>query len=448
MKTLANHRLGRAARTLVAGLPFMIAALSSLSLAAEPTGTALQRAAAGTSGGELGTLLRRDLGGKNWHVVPKDGAIPDGELLVGIPGAYVNSPNHAVQVALLADLDHNSPYPIREAAVQLSPPAGTDMAFSLERGRIDIRNQKSSGPATIRVTVRKASWEIVLEEPGTRLAMELFGRWPRGVPFHKNPGPMDEPTANLVFLVLKGNITVKHGGFEFAMQAPPGPALLEWDSLSGQDDSPQRLEKLPPWADATDEQSVQAKVKRLMLERFRKAMVAKSLDTALADFMNSINPLDRILAVNVMAALDKIPELGKAMRESKHLDVNEAGILAMRAWIGREPGQDQKLYNALIEVANYKPVHAETVLQLLHSYSDTELALPETYQTLIDYLNHEQLAIRSLAHWHLVRLVPSGLLNLYNPNASAESRAAAVEKWRKLVPPGKVPSRRAPGGNK
>jgi hypothetical protein len=49
---------------------------------------------------------------------------------------------------------------------------------------------------------------------------------------------------------------------------------------------------------------------------------------------------------------------------------------------------------------------AENILQLLHSFSDADLAQPETCEVLIDYLAHARLAIRGLAYWHLYRLVP------------------------------------------
>jgi hypothetical protein len=39
---------------------------------------------------------------------------------------------------------------------------------------------------------------------------------------------------------------------------------------------------------------------------------------------------------------------------------------------------------------------AETVLQLLHNFSDEELTQPETYEALIDLLGSDQLAIRGL----------------------------------------------------
>src|SRR5262249_20253003 len=102
------------------------------------------------------------------------------------------------------------------------------------------------------------------------------------------------------------------------------------------------------------------------------------------------------------------------------------------------------LYQGLIQKRKLSPVHAETVLQLLHSFGETELAQPETYQTLIDYLDHDLLPIRGLAYWHLQRLVPDGQNLRYDPLGPKEKREAAIEKWRKLVPKGKVPPRPKP----
>src|SRR5262249_48114505 len=84
-------------------------------------------------------------------------------------------------------------------------------------------------------------------------------------------------------------------------------------------------------------------------------------------------------------------------------------------------------------------VDAETTVQLLHSFGDDDLDRPETYEMLIDYLDHEKLAVRGLAHWHLIRLVPEGKKFGYNPLDPKKKRDAAVAKWRKLIPHGKMP---------
>jgi hypothetical protein len=78
-------------------------------------------------------------------------------------------------------------------------------------------------------------------------------------------------------------------------------------------------------------------------------------------------------------------------------------------------------------------------MELLHSFGEDDLARPEVYQTLIDYLEHDRLAVRGLAYWHLIRLVPEGKAFGYAPLEAKEKREGAIAKWRKLIPEGKMP---------
>jgi hypothetical protein len=100
----------------------------------------------------------------------------------------------------------------------------------------------------------------------------------------------------------------------------------------------------------------------------------------------------------------------------------------------------------LIDKRQMKPVHAETVVQLLHSFDEAALKNPETYETLITYLDHERLGIRGLAYWHLRRLVPEGEKIGYDPLADKAARAKAIEAWKELIPEGKVPKKPNPEG--
>jgi hypothetical protein len=393
-------------------------------------------------------MVRRQAPGQPWQVVNKDETLHTGDSLVGTTGASLDSINGAVHLSFRTDLSGESPYPVIEAGVVLHQSHGADLDFTLERGRVDLQNRKQSGAATVRVHVRDQTWDLVLQEPGSSIALELYGRWPRGVAFTKSPGPKDVPTADLVFLVLIGNVTLKHEGCEHALKAPPGPALMEWDSVSGEDETPHYLEKPPPWADARFNDSPAIKARKARAERFRQMALTKSLDSAIEELLKSDDPGDRRLAVCAMGALDNLEGLGKALREAKHPDVWENGVLVLRHWIGRGPGQDQRLYKAFIEIAKYSPVDAETVLQLLHSYGEEDLARPELYETLIDYLGHDKLAVRGLAYWHLVRLVPAGKDFGYNPQDSKESRDAAIQKWKKLIPAGQMPPRAKPAARK
>src|SRR5207245_284097 len=92
------------------------------------------------------------------------------------------------------------------------------------------------------------------------------------------------------------------------------------------------------------------------------------------------------------------------------------------------------------EKTNLPAKQAETVLDLLHGFSEDDLTHPITYQVLLVLLESDRLAIRGLAYWHLSRLAPAGRELGYDPLAPKEQRQAALKKWQKLIPPGKVPA--------
>jgi hypothetical protein len=436
--TFFNIRPGRLVRAAVV-LPLALGAVCLAGAADDTKGVAAKSLAS------RGSLMRRAAPGQAWQYVDDKANIPAGGTLLGLPGAIIESPNGAVWMGFLSDLDEKSPLPIRETAVELHPAApGVDMGVTLDRGRIDFSNRKPDGPATVRVHVRDASWDVVLAEPKTRVAFELYGRWPRGSRFTKNPKPDDVPVAEMVVLVLRGEAVLKHGNTHMRLHAPPGPALMRWDSVGGWDASPAHLDKLPEWAKPEESTTAEGKVRQAALEKFRAMALEKGIDATLDAFVASDNPSLRRLAVIAMGALDELPRLGNAMNQTKYPDVLDNGVLVLRHWIGREPGQDLKLYNRLVNERKLPPVQAETIVQLLHSFGELELSRPETYELLIDLLEHERQAVRHLAHWHLIRLVPAGKSIPYRATDPEASRAAAIKEWKKLIPPGQLPPKAKP----
>jgi hypothetical protein len=183
------------------------------------------------------------------------------------------------------------------------------------------------------------------------------------------------------------------------------------------------------------------------LAKLREAWQSKPPADVAEELARSGDEFERRLGVNALAAMDELSRLALVMTTTKHADVWDHGVLALRHWIGRGPGQDQKLYKALTEKGGFSPGEAEVVLNLLHSYGADDLARPETYEALIDYLESDRLPIRGLAEWHLTRLVPAGKKIGYNPVGPKEEREAAVKEWRKLIPSGKLPPRTKTGDN-
>lgn len=175
------------------------------------------------------------------------------------------------------------------------------------------------------------------------------------------------------------------------------------------------------------------------MEMFRNLAATQSLDKAIETFLHADDLLQRHVAMFALGATDNLPGLAQAMRDAKHLDVWDSGVLALRHWIGREPGQDMKLYERLTQNVKMTDIQADTVLQLLHDFSYDTLSRPETYETLIEYLDSDLLAIRGLAHWHLYRLSPEGKKFGYNPLDPKETRQKAIAKWKEFIPAGKLP---------
>jgi hypothetical protein len=415
--------------------------------AADPPAAASKtRTAVAKSASPAGMIWRREKPGADWQALGDQDAVPSEDLLVGLSGAALESKSGA-RLTFLGDLNGQSPYPIIETAVVLHDNPKADLDFTLDRGRVDVTNRKDKGAAHVRVHVWKESWDLTLAEPGTRIALEVYGRWQPGVPFVKDAPPSHVPFANLLFLVLKGEVDLKHGAHQFALAAPPGPALFQWDNIDGPDLTPHRLDKLPPWADQREATTPEGKEKKAAIERFRQLALSKGPKAALAEYLNSDNPTARRFAVYALGAMDDLKELSNALNHAKHPDVWENGVVAVRHWIGRSPGQDMKLYRTLTEEMNIPPGQAETILQLLHSFGEVELSRPETYELLIAYLNHDRLGIRGLAHWHLYRLVPAGRSIKYDPLAPEADRKKAQAEWKKLIPPGKLPPKPKSNGS-
>jgi hypothetical protein len=389
------------------------------------------------------TFAARPSNGIQFRTLPANADLYSGDMLVSLPGGALASRNGAVAVKSLADYDSRSQLPILETAVVLHDSKDLDLDLSLDRGRVDITNAKTMGAATVRARFWDQSWKVVLDSPGTRVAIELIGRWPSGARFKPlastdDPAKAPAPAASVVFLLLAGSASVDVGGVTLALKAPPGPAQLTWNSLTGARPQPLKLDKLPEWADPEGGLSEDGKRIAAAVEKFRLACAedpAKALET----FLSSANPIDQRVALVTLGGLDDLDTLGKSLVAAKTLDQWEFGITVLRHWLGRSRGQDQRYYEILTTTRGYSSGQAQIIVQLLFGFSGDDLMQPETYEVLIDYLIHEKPAIRNLAAWHLVRLVPQGKSIPFKPDGTAAEAEATYAAWKKLIPSGRLP---------
>ena len=318
--------------------------------------------------------------GTGFKVLPENADLYSSDLLVTLPGASLESKNGAVAVKSLADYDGKSPLPALETAFTLNEAKEVDLDLTLDRGRVDLTSLKAT--ATVRVRFWDQSWKISLDGKGTRVALELCGRWPAGSRFKvadKGADKPPEPVASLVMLVLNGSANVDVGGITLGLKAPPGPAFVEWDSVSGTRPQPQKLDKLPDWADPETSLSPEARKMAEAIEKFRKAR-AENAGTALNAFLESADPIEQRIALVTLGATDDLEPLGKSLRSARNPEQWDFSITIVRHWLGRCPGHDQKLYAVLTSPAQgYSSTTARTIMQLLFGFEPEDLKQPETF---------------------------------------------------------------------
>jgi hypothetical protein len=217
------------------------------------------------------------------------------------------------------------------------------------------------------------------------------------------------------------------------MAAPPGPAFFRWDSQTKTPDL-EHLDKLPSEFFRDEE----GKKRFALLCKAAEGLGDKEGSKRIALLMKSKDPIEREVAVTAAGAFDDLPRLLEALKDDQNADVRRQAVLVLRHWLGRGPGQIKALAQAAAGLG-YPMASNKTVVHLLFGFDDHERRQPQTYELLIENLKHKQLAIRELAHWHLVRLAPAGQKIAYDAAAPEAQRLAAAALWEKLIPAGELP---------
>ena len=117
--------------------------------------------------------------------------------------------------------------------------------------------------------------------------------------------------------------------------------------------------------------------------------------------------------------------------DDKEVEVRQEAVASLRNWIAAGRDNDYKLFS-LLQPA-YSSDDAKTVMDLLHVFSPEEAADQKTHELLLKQLTHPKVAIRELAHSHLIGLFPAGRTISFNAAAAAPHLNQMVAEWRKLV---------------
>jgi hypothetical protein len=399
-----------------------------------------------------------------WKRLKSEDRLFTSDMLVSLPGYRSDLRlDSGVNLQLWGNV--NEPVPLLESAVILHVPAqGLDADLTLDRGAIKLANIKDAGPAAVRLRFQGEIWDVQLKDPGTEVGVAFFSR-------HVEPyGSGLPPEADLYLFVLKGRAGVRVTPFrEFEdIQSQPGAAaqVVSWDNkgsgaqppIPGQDPISRALlavfSKSPRPGLPEDVQKRIEDVNVALNAVSQRLSGPGRIETGLAEMLlpderTPVSGLNAILAVRDLGALDAVADLVNLLdADDKPIPVREEAMYTLRHWVGRNDGQEVRLYDSknngglLTEGGKYRPSEAATFVSLLHPLSQEELQKPETWAYLIDDLKHEKQAVRELAYYHLRKWVPAGQWQKinYNPADPPERREMASREWKKLIPDGKLPA--------
>lgn len=398
-------------------------------------------------------LLQKKNDAAQWQQVQAQERVTTGDLLISLPG-YRSEVNldSGVQLLLWGNVVEQLNLPFLESAVVLNNPTeGVDLNFTLDRGRVLIANRKPEGSAKVQVRFASEVWDITLVDSQCEVGIDLIGR---EIGDDAEKGPL----AFLSLMVVKGHARLTIGFQKYSLQAPPGPAEFTWSNRGTGPQGPLPKEELPPYWNKTlpaawqwerfppaerDNLRQAYENMRKALEELNGRLTEKGkLLLVLEEGLTSPQTMSRMQAVQSLGAIDDLAHLLDALGDEKHFDVREAAVNTLRHWLGRRAGQEKILRQAL-EDKRVPPSQADIILQLLHTFSRDALADKQTYGVLIEYLRHENPAVRQLAYWHLSRIVPDARKILYDPGVSVQQSKAGYEQWRKLLAEGKLPPKLA-----
>jgi pSer/pThr/pTyr-binding forkhead associated (FHA) protein len=387
---------------------------------------------------QTSVLVERDPTTQRWYVLKSGQEVQTGRTFVSLPGyqslIYLDK---GVKVNLWGNVPEFWLLPVRESIVLFNPPPDRfDAELLLERGRVELECVSPTNKSVVRLKMSGQTWDITLEGKGSKACVDHV--------YHVDPvaaGPA-------IRLYSHGNVAVKTGREEASLGKNGYVAWASWADKLYRD----TLKEPPEWWRG-DPKLTQGTLETAVLlqdwaELFDKEPheVLARIDGVLTDTTKDL-PL-RKLGLMFLAALDETAILVQCgLNDQTQGSAQLRGVAKdyFQDWLARDSSRKEMLLRELKRL-RVSDATASVIVSLMVPLPNKALDDPATYQQLIDYLDHPDVRVRNLAHWHLyVDLVMRKRLpeprkdDDYEPASLEAKRKEAVKRWRKAVPPGTVP---------
>jgi hypothetical protein len=357
-------------------------------------------------------------------------------------------------------------YPVLESRVIVHENQQLDADLTLERGRIILRNKKTDGKdAVIRVRFSNDSpdptkdefFDITLHSANAALVLDRFCKL--DVPFFEDPKDTNRVGA-MVFMnvfALESSATVRFGQPSELVDAQK--PMLQWSSRSGGLGVPADPDTKPPLClkgmPAVQDKAGRDKAYAAHVALAKTISEAKPIDVAIEELLQLVQKeklsADTFAlwrhAIRSMAAVDELARIyDEFSQERTPLFVRGVCLQQITQWLAWDRDNDYQFRDLMLKFNNKNKTVCNKIVELFHPVSAKDADDPMTYQLLIEGLDNDLLAIRTLSHWNLLILArsrPGGEI-FYDPAMPRRDRLAAIARWRAFIPPGRLPLQAVP----
>jgi hypothetical protein len=390
-----------------------------------------------------GILMMLEPNDGQWRVIPRRSLIHPGEP-IAVPepfDAVFLTLDDKVQVSVLGNSI------VRSLGVTAASESGLDLkrcrlllkrtpgAISASEDDPDANPQ----PIAIGLKVRGELWQIVLHSSDAVFGVEAQPGEP--IQFEQSVVPA---VSNLTFYAAAGEIRLTNGIESQVLIGPATlpiplnrPAVGEPQAGAAPNENAQPLAAitnpdtpLPKWLAGG---TMSAAVKQYARQFEREFDESNPVRLSIGGTKGDKNPELSRLAVECLALITDYSALVESLQpSSQHEESRKAAITGLRIWLPTAAENRVLLKRELLK--HFKPEDADVIYELLWGYSEADARGRRVSGKLVDWLAHDEIAVRELAIYHLQRLTNRRFD--FRANASASQRLASQKRWIEFMKDG------------
>ncbi len=312
--------------------------------------------------------------------------------------------------------------------------------FALRRGRLIYSYQPDASektPKKIRLVIREIPWYFEIPTKPGSIIIEVTPQKST----HYEQLPKQGLLLATAWVAGPAVRILSQGGqweeIKQARQLLPLPSSQIERPKQENDQETATSNPIPDWA--TRSEAVPSSLKnRDQREFIKKIEGSVNLWLDLEGVATDPNPYIAQFAAQALSLGERYESLVNILVHSPHEESRTAAINGLREWLPQAPGNRELLRTLLSQTVNEET--ESIIYKLLWGYDEKDAKDPEISQQLVNWLRHDQAAVRELSIYWIHHLTGKKLG--YRPLASLKTREQGATTWQRhlnkigaLLPP-------------